>query len=298
MLRISTTEVRKISYGGKITVKTNKKPVSAGSIIKYIFLVLLAVIFLLPLFWVIEVSLKTNPELYMNPFALPAVPQWNNYYVAFFTAGLGKALENSCIVCTVTLVVSMFVGAMAAFGLARLHWKASGACMIYYMTGMMVPVHCVLIPLFVTFSKIGLVNNLSGLIIPYITFSLPMTIFILSGFFQSLPHEIFEAACIDGASIYGCFFKIALPLAKTGLAVTGLMTFIGNWNELLVGMVFISNPLKKTLPVSLTAFASPYSTNFTQMFAAIVISVMPTILVYCMFSNKIVAGLTAGAVKG
>ena len=279
-------------------MKKNKRPVKPGSVIKYILLTLLALIYILPLLWVIEVSLKNDVELYSNPFGIPEVWQWGNYYVAFVTAGLGVALKNSLIVCVVTLIISLLVGAMAAFGISRLHWRLSGTMLLYFMTGMMVPVHCVLIPLFVTFSKVGLVNNLVGIILPYITFSLPMTIFILYGFFQSLPHELFEAACIDGASIYDCFFKIALPLAKTGMFVTGLMTFIGNWNELLVAMVFISDAAKKTLPVSLTSFASPYATNFTQMFAAIVISVLPTIIVYSIFSNKIVAGLTAGAVKG
>lgn len=279
-------------------MKKNKRPVKAGTIIKYILLTILALIYLLPLLWVIEVSLKNDAELYSNPFGFPSVVQWGNYYVAFVTAGLGVALKNSFIVCVVTLVISLLAGAMAAFGLSRLHWKLSGPMLMYFMIGMMVPVHCVLIPLFVSFSKVGLVNSLVSIILPYITFSLPMTIFILYGFFQSLPHELFEAACIDGASVYGCFFKIALPLAQTGLFVTGLMTFIANWNELLVAMVFISDAAKKTLPVSLTSFASPYATNFTQMFAAIVISVLPTIIVYCAFSNKIVAGLTAGAVKG
>ena len=125
-----------------------------------------------------------------------------------------------------------------------------------------------------------------------------MNKFILTGFFKSMPRELFEAACIDGCSIYGCFFRIALPLSATGLFVTGLMTFINNWNELLVAMVFISDTEKKTLPVTLTYFVGPYATNYVQMFAAIIIAITPTIIVYCMFSNKIVAGLTAGAVKG
>ena len=109
---------------------------------------------------------------------------------------------------------------------------------------------------------------------------------------------MFEAACIDGCSIFQCFFKIALPLSKTGLFVTGLMTFVNSWNELLLAMVFISDDIKKTLPVSLSKFVGPYNTNYTQMFAAIVVGIIPTVVVYCIFSNQIVDGLTAGAVKG
>lgn len=177
-------------------------------------------------------------------------------------------------------------------------WKFSGAMMAYFLTGMMIPVHCILIPIFTRFSKIHLTDSLTGLVLPYLTLSLPITIFIMTGFFQSLPNELFESACIDGCSIYRSFTHIALPLSKTGLFVTGLMTFVANWNELLLAMVFISDDTKKTLPVSLSKFVGPYNTNYSQMFAAIVIAIIPTIIVYCMFSNQIVDGLTAGAVKG
>ena len=125
-----------------------------------------------------------------------------------------------------------------------------------------------------------------------------MTIFLLTGFFRSMPGEMFEAAAIDGCGIYGCFFRIALPLCRTGFFVSGLMTFINNWNELLLAMVFISKEAKKTLPVSLTKFVGPYNTNYCQMFAAIVLAIIPTVVVYCCFSNNIVDGLTQGAVKG
>jgi raffinose/stachyose/melibiose transport system permease protein len=192
----------------------------------------------------------------------------------------------------------MFIGAMAAFAIGRMRWKLAKPTMTYFLIGMMIPVHCVLIPLFVAFSNRGLTDSRISLILPYIAFSLPMTIFILVNFFRGMPNDMFEAACIDGCSIYRCFFKIALPLSKTGLFVTGLMTFVNNWNELLLAMVFISDVTKKTLSVTLTYFVGPYSTNYTQMFAAIVIAVAPSIVVYSFFSNQIVEGLTAGAVKG
>ena len=177
-------------------------------------------------------------------------------------------------------------------------WKLSGAAMIYILIGMMIPVHCVLIPLFVRFANIGLNNNLWGLIIPYLTFSLPTCVFIMSGFFRSIPNELLESACMDGCTIYQIFFKICFPLARTGLFVTGLMTFIGNWNELLLALVFVSDANKKTLPVALTKFVTPYQTNYDKMFPAIMIAIIPTIIVYSLFSNQIVDGLTTGAVKG
>ncbi|MEE3481711.1 MAG: carbohydrate ABC transporter permease [Lachnospiraceae bacterium] len=276
----------------------NRRAASPSSVIKYTVLTMLALIYVLPLLWILMVSLKTNAEIFSNPFGFPEVLQLGNYFFAWNQGMLGTALKNSFIICFVTLFFSLFIGSMAAFGIARMRWKLSGPTFVYFLIGMMVPVHCVLIPLFVTFSKLHLTNSYIGLIIPYITFALPMIIFILTNFYKGIPGELFDAACIDGCSIYKAYFSIALPLAKTGLMVTGMMTFVNTWNELLVAMVFISDPAKKTLPVTLTYFVGPYATNYSQMFAAIVISVIPTIIVYCAFSNQIVDGLTQGAIKG
>lgn len=279
-------------------VRRKRKPLSPWMILIYAVLIALAVIYIAPLAWMVNVSLKDNAGVMADPFGLPDTVHWNNYVEAWTMGRLGAALLNSVLVCGVTLIVSLFLGSMAAFAIGRMKWKLSEATHTFFLVGMMVPVHCVLIPLFVRFAKLGLTNSRIGLMIPYITFSLPTTIFLLTGFFKSMPGELFEAAAIDGCSIFGCFFKIALPLCRTGLFVSGLMTFVGNWNELLLAMVFISDPAKKTLPVTLTYFVGPYATNYVQMFAAIIIAIAPTVIVYCLFSNQIVEGLTTGAVKG
>lgn len=281
-----------------VAIEQSKKNISPAKIAIYVFLSLLVVIYIYPLLWLVNVSLKLNAEVFKEPFALPKVLQLGNYIMAWKAGNLGVSMLNSIIVCIVALIFSMILGAMAAFAIARLKWKYAKFTLSFFLIGMMVPVHCVLIPLFVRFTNIHLTNSLMGLIIPYTVFSLPLTIFLLEGFFRSMPGEIFEAACIDGCNIYQCFFMIALPLAKTGFFVSGLMTFVNNWNELLLALVFISDTAKKTLPVTLTYFVAPYSTNYTQMFAAIVIAIAPSIIVYCMFSNQIVEGLTVGAVKG
>ena len=277
---------------------TSKKKVSPIMVVIYVFLVFIAVTYILPLLWVFNVSFKTNKEIFTAPFALPQEITFDNYSFAWTAGHLGIATLNSFIVCVVALILGTIIGSMAAFGIARLRWKGSKIVMTYFLTGMMIPIHCVLIPLFTRFASLGLSNSLIGLIIPYLTFSLPITIFIMTGFFTGIPNELIENACVEGANIFQIFFKICLPLSKTGLFVTGLMTFIGNWNELLVAMVFISDDEKKTLPVSLSKFVGPYNTNYSQMFAAIIIAIIPTVIVYCAFSNKIVDGLTAGAVKG
>lgn len=251
---------------------TGKKKWKASTTFVYILLSILAVIYLLPLLWVIYVSLKDDKTLFVSPWAMPEHLMFENYSFAWTAGRLGIATLNSAIVCGVTLVLCLLVGAMAAFAIGRLKWKLSGVMMTYFLTGMMIPVHCILIPVFTRFSKMHLTNSLTGLILPYLTLSLPITIFIMTGFFQSLPNELFESACIDGCSIYRTFTHIALPLSRTGLFVTGLMTFVANWNELLLAMVFISDDAKKTLPVSLSKFVGPYNTNYSQMFAAIVIA--------------------------
>ncbi len=274
------------------------KKLSVAKVLIYIFLVLMAIIYLAPMLWVFNVSFKTNAEIFTAPFALPKAPTMENFAFAWTAGRLGIATLNSFIVCVITLILSMVIGSMAAFGIARMRWRGSKLALTYFLIGMMIPVHCVLIPLFTRFAKVHLTNSLSGLVLPYLTFALPITIFIMVGFFEGMPNELIESACIDGATIFQIFFKVCLPLGKTGLFVTGLMTFVGNWNELLLAMVFISDDFKKTLPVSLSKFVGPYNTNYSQMFAAIIIAIVPTIIVYCMFSNQIVDGLTAGAVKG
>jgi len=281
----------------KSSKKKNKSSIVVKTLI-YIFLSILAVIYLLPLIWVIFVSVKDDKTLFVSPWSMPERLMIENYTFAWSAGKLGIATLNSAIVCVATLLLCLVLGSMAAFAIGRMRWKLANATMTYFLTGMMIPVHCVLIPLFTRFSKMGLTNSRLGLILPYLTLSLPLTIFIMSGFFKGLPNELFESACIDGCSIYRIFTHIAFPLSKTGLFVTGLMTFVANWNELLLAMVFISDDTKKTLPVSLSKFVGPYNTNYSQMFAAIVIAIIPTIIVYCCFSNSIVDGLTQGAVKG
>ena len=278
-------------------MKGNKKAL-AWKIVIYIFLVLMAFLYLAPLVWMFFVSLKTNTEIFKSPFALPEEIQLGNFIFAWTAGKLGIATLNSAIVCVTALILNIIIGCMASFALGRLRFKMSGAVMTYFLIGMMIPIHCILIPLFKTFSNMHLYNSLLGLIIPYTVVSLPTTIFIMTGFFKNMPNEMFEAACIDGCSIYKIFTSIALPLSKTGIFVTALMAFVGNWNELLLAMVFISDDAKKTLPVALSKFVGPYNTNYTQLFAAIIIAILPTIIVYCCFSNQIVDGLTAGAVKG
>ncbi len=276
----------------------NKQKFKVSKLIIYIILIILAVIYVAPLLWVILASFKNNTTLMTDPFGWPNPLNFDNYVTAWVGGGIGGYFLNSVIVVGCTLVISILINCMAAYGMARMKWKLSGAAMAFFLTGMMVPIHATLIPLYTMFSAIGFLNSYLSLIVPYVVFTFGQSIYIMRGFFGNIPKEMEEAAVIDGCSIWRAFWRIIMPISTAGIFTIGLFTFNGTWNELLVGLIFTNSKAIRTLPVGLTSFVGQYSTNYTPMFAAIVIAILPTIIVYCCFSNKIVGGLTAGAVKG
>jgi len=280
------------------SVEKNTPHVKISQIVIYILLILFAAICLAPLLWVIFASFKDNTSLLTEPWNLPNPMQFQNYAIAWTSGKIGQYFVNSMIVSGVTLLLNLIFGSMAAYAISRMKWKFSKAVMNIFLLGMMVPIHATLIPLYMIFSKIGLINSLIGLIIPYMVFAFPITIYILSSFFASLPRELEEAAVIDGCSLWRVFVKIIIPISTPGLFTVSIFGFVGSWNELLVAMIFTTSDNAKTLPVGLTNFVGTYSTNFAPMLAAIVLAMLPTIVIYCMFSNKVIAGMTAGAVKG
>ena len=204
------------------------------------------------------------------PFALPEVFHWENYQQAWTMGKLGTALVNSVLVCGITLVVSLFFGAMAAFAIARMRWKLSEAAHTFFLIGMMVPVHCILIPLFVRFAGLGLTNSRVGLMIPYITFSLPMTIFLLTGFFKSMPGELFEAAAIDGAGKWRQFFSITIPLI-TPVIFYNFVTQLCNKFQEFNGPFIVTQggPLRSTTLVSLLVYNNAFKSYEMGMASAI-----------------------------
>jgi len=280
------------------TSNKNKRPVKISQTIVYILLTLFALICLFPIAWVLFASFKDNTSLLTKPWELPNPIQFQNYTVAWVSGKIGHYFVNSLVVSGATLLLNLIFSSMAAYAISRMKWKLSKVVMNIFLLGMMVPIHATLIPLYLIFSKIGLINSMIGLIIPYMVFAFPTTIYILSSFFSSLPRDIEEAAVIDGCTLWDVFLKIILPISTPGLFTVSIFGFVASWNELLVAMIFTTGDNAKTLPVGLTNFVGTYSTNYAPMLAAIVLAMIPTILIYCMFSNKIIGGMTAGAVKG
>lgn len=271
---------------------------SISKMMIYAVLCFVAIFYVYPLLWLLINSLKQTPEIYTNPWGLPQHWMWSNYLNAWTTGNTGRYLLNSVWISSATLVAVLIFSSMAAYALTKLRWVLSKATFVYFLLGMMVPVHATLIPLFVYFTKIGLVNSQMGLILIYISFGLPAAVLVLCGFFVGIPKEMLEAAVMDGCSVYSMFWRIVVPISKSALMTVTILSFVGVWNELLLALVFISDPDKLTLPVGLTRFVGEYTTDYAPMFAAIMIATIPTVILFAIFNKQVLAGMAEGAIKG
>ena len=266
--------------------------------VKYVLLIIFAIMCLYPLVWLFLASFKTNQELYFNTWGLPESWQLSNYLNAIIKGRVLQYFGNSVIIAVSAVVVTVILSTMASYAIARMHWKLSKAVYGTFLIGMMVPVYGLIIPLFSIFKTMGLLNNHLAVIIPQIALGFPMAIFIICGFMQSIPRELEEAAIIDGCSIFQCFVKIILPIAKPSIVTVAVVQFINVWNDLLLPRIFLTDSDKMTLPVGLTNFQAMYSTDYVGMIAAVIITIIPSIIVYIILHKQIMEGMLAGAVKG
>lgn len=266
--------------------------------IKYVLLILFSLVCLYPIIWLILNSFKTSDQLFADPWGFPKTLMFNNYQRAFEVGQIGRYFMNSVIVTTIAVAVATVLSTMVAYAVTRMKWKLAKPIKGLFLLGMMIPAHSVVIPLFSMFNQIRINNTYLAVIIPHVTFSLAMAIFILSGFMSEIPHEMEEAAVIDGCSLLRIFFNIICPIAISSIVTVAVITFISVWNDLLFSQIFLSDPLKMTLPVGLNNFKGRYSTDYVGMIAAVVITIIPSIIVYITLHNKIMEGMTAGAVKG
>ncbi|HEY8349776.1 MAG TPA: carbohydrate ABC transporter permease [Clostridia bacterium] len=282
--------------------KSKKKPkLKAGqirSIVITALLSLVSVTYLYPLLWLIINSLKTDTEMFTDPWSVVPSFQFSNYATAWVSGKIGTSFFNSVMVSLISVGLTIVVASMAAFALKRFKWKLSGFVMGVFLIGVMIPIHSTLIPLFMAFNKIKLLNSYISLILPYVAFALPTSIFILGGFMATFPREIEEAAVIDGCSMKGVFWRIIFPLSKSSIATISIFNFVNAWNELMFALIFMSEDRKMTLPVSLTRFKGQYSTSWTIQLAAVVIMVLPSLITYFFLNDRIIKSLTIGAVKG
>jgi multiple sugar transport system permease protein len=254
---------------------------------------------LFPFYWLLNTSLKTGADLSTSALVPPS-PTLDNYDSIFSDANFTTALKNSAIVALVTTALSLIVGSFCAYALARLKMKRKFLILAIVLSISTFPQIAIAAPIFKLWRDIGLYDTIPGLVIPYLTFALPLTIYILTSFFKEIPKDLEEAALVDGATNFEAFRKVVVPLAAPGLATAGILTFIAAWNEFLLAITLTSSTSARTVPAAIAFFTG--STQFEQplgtISAASVIISIPLILLVLFFQKRIVAGLTAGAVKG
>ncbi len=269
------------------------------AILRWILIIFFAVYTLFPLIWLVVSSLKTNFEfLAGSPFALPAKPQWVNYTNALTVAGLGRMLFNSVFVGLSATVVNIIVASMGAYCISRFRFKGREKIFTLFTAGILVPLNALMVPYFVIITKLGLINTYGGMILLYTAIGIPMSTFLIRGLMDSIPMELEEAAYIDGCGFYARFFHIILPLSRTGIVTAATFEFLTCWNEFVFANLLVSSEKLRTIQVGIRYFTNQFSTDYVSMYAAIVISIVPSIVGYILFQEQIIAGMTSGAVKG
>jgi ABC-type glycerol-3-phosphate transport system permease component len=254
---------------------------------------------LFPVYWVVITSLKPRSEIYTRtPDLWPSDPQWGQYPRVLGEGHVGRALLNSLIVASGTMVICLIVGAMAAYALARWRVRLTRMLLMAVLMTQMFPLVVLVIPLFVTMRKAGLLGTYWSLIVTYLAFSVPLAIWVMRGFIMSIPEELEYAARIDGATRFGAMVRVVLPLAAPGLATTAVLSFLEGWKEFLLALTFINSEDKKTVPLVLQSFVGRGDTDWGAVMATSVLYTLPVALVFVLARKHLMTARTGGAVKG
>jgi N-acetylglucosamine transport system permease protein len=266
------------------------------AIIAHLALIVWVIIICLPLVWVTMSSFKTTQQIFGSPFTLPTSLNFDNYVSAWTTANIGSYFFNTVIVVGFALVIVMLLGAMCAYYLARYQFRGSNVIYYLMLAGLTFPIFLAVVPLFQTLKGFGLLNTYQGLILTYVAFALPFTVFFLFAFFKTLPQEVAEAAAIDGCGPFRIFFTIMLPMARPGIASVAIFNFLGLWNQFLLPIALNTNPAHYVLSQGMASFASQagYSVNFGALFAAVVITVLPVLVIYIIFQRQLQGSVSPG----
>jgi N-acetylglucosamine transport system permease protein len=258
------------------------------------------VLVLFPFVWIAISAFKSDREIFFSPWALPATLRWENFVKAWEEASIGLYFWNSLIVVLGALVLTLIVSSMAAYVLARYEFPGNRIIQYGFLVGMMFPVFLALVPLFFLLRDLHLLASYQGLILVYTAYALPFSIFFLTAFFRTLPTEIGEAAVVDGASDFGVFWHVMLPMAQPGLVTVGIFNFLGMWNQFILPIVLNPDPERYVLPQGLAFLAveKGYQADWAVLIAGLTISVIPTLVAYVIFQRRLERGLTVGALKG
>jgi ABC-type glycerol-3-phosphate transport system permease component len=268
----------------------------------YAVLILWSAITILIFAWLVESSFKTNREVFGSPWALPQTP-WAaaaaNYSKAWAASHMNIYFVNSVIVSIVSVVLVVLVSAPAAYAISRVEFFGKTAVTYYFIGGLGLPIPLILIPLYVLLAQLHLANSLQGLIVTYVAVSIPFTILLLTGFFRTLPTELEDAGAIDGCSEFQIFYQVMMPLAGPGLFTAAIFNFVTIWNEFLLALLIINNDKLRTMPLGIynIRYTMQYTADWSGLFAAVVIVLIPSFIIYVLLSERIMSGLTLGSGK-
>ena len=275
-----------------------KKKISINHIVCAVILLIMVIICIYPIVWMFFGSMKDKAEFYTNIWGLPKQTHLDNYIAAWKNADLGRRFINSLIVTLGSMCIMIPVTSCAAYAVARLNFKGKNLIYMYLLLGIMIPAGVLGIPTFTVAMKMGLLNSHFGLMLIYAAQNIAMGMFIMRGFFISLPRELEEAAMIDGCSRFGCFVRIIVPLARAGVATQVIFNGLTIWNDYFMANIMITKDELRTLPLSIANFVGKHSTNYPELFAMLTMATIPVIIVFVLSQKSFIEGVAAGAVKG
>lgn len=278
---------------------TKKKSDRRRQVLLWLAVVAIMVFCLFPFYWLINTSLKTGPDL-SSAKLIPPNPSLDNYSSIFEDSDFTTALRNSVIVSGAVTVLALLFGSLAAYALARLRFRGKFILLAIILSITTFPPIAIAAPIFKLWTDLNVYDTIWGLIPPFLAFTLPLTIYILASFFREIPRDLAEAALVDGATHWQAYRKVVLPLAAPGLVTAGLLSFIWAWNEFLLAITLTSSPAARPVPAALAFFtgSQKFEVPLGTITAATVVITVPLVILVLVFQKRIVAGLTAGAVKG
>ena len=270
----------------------------AARVFSYLFMALCVLVALFPIVWVVLSSFKTNREILSNGLQLPSTFSLSGYKQALEMAPILKFFVNSLIVSFASTALNVFILAMAGYVFAKKKFRFKNLIFGILSLSMVIPSTALMSPVYTVITKLHLYDTKMALILVYTALNMPISLMILRSAFAAIPTELEEAAYIDGAGFFRTFWQVMMPCAKGGLASAAVLAFLGSWNEFTFALLLTSSTSTRTLPLSLSYFTSQFSFNYTAMFAASTIAVLPSIIVFSIFQEQVCSSLTAGSVKG
>lgn len=269
-----------------------------ASICKYLFMLFFVCISVGPLLWAFLSSFKTYSEINSSALTLPSAFRLDNYRSAFQYAPIAKYFLNSVIIVGCSVLVTVILVAMCAYVISRFEFRLKLLIVLLISASLMLPAQAISQPLFTIFQKLGIFDTKLGLVIVYSAMGIPMSFFVMVSYYKTIPTALEESAYIDGASFLQTFLRVILPLAKPGLVTIAMLQFINIWNEFYFALMLTSGDRARTVPIALNYYMGTFANNYSALFAAVVLTVLPTIILFIALQKQVMESLTAGAVKG